>query len=178
MRSKILMLTTILAISCENNPFGQIMGSEDTEIEPISIQLDTDLPLDSRGFYHMVVDENRWQTLKTINAIVYRGDDINNGVNIVKVGWASNLFWYYGSNDCYAKYTGEEYINNCMQDIDEEYLVPSTNGASYSREDGSVSNVIAPIRLMKSDTMILYTAWYDAWRSETVYGKPISIVLD
>mgnify|MGYP000550636831 CR=1 FL=1 len=56
--------------------------------------------------------------------------------------------------------------------------VPIVNGSSYSREDGEVNTMIAPVRIMRYDTITIFTAWWDEWRTEQTEGDPIYIVLD
>jgi hypothetical protein len=38
--------------------------------------------------------------------------------------------------------------------------------------------MLAPVRIMRYDTITIFTAWYDDWKYETVEGEPIYIVLD
>ena len=52
------------------------------------------------------------------------------------------------------------------------------NGSAYSREDGSIDQMIAPTLVMKGDTMMIETVWYDDWRSEERFGEQFFIILD
>ena len=45
----------------------------------------------------------------------------------------------------------------------EGFEVPIINGASYSREDGEVNTMIAPVRSMRGDTATIYYEYYDNW---------------
>ena len=53
----------------------------------------------------------------------------------------------------------------------EGFEVPIINGASYSREDGEVNTMIAPVRSMRGDTATIYYGWYDDWKDEEVIGE-------
>ena len=127
--------------------------NDEVEIDSIQFTAKPNLPKDSNGFYHIYLGEH-WQTLHRLNGIVHRGADISNGVNVVKVGWFSSLSWEWDG-----------------------YSIPTINGASYSREDGSVSQMMAVTPLNRDDTMMVQTAWYDDWKSEEGYGEPFFIVI-
>ena len=51
------------------------------------------------------------------------------------------------------------------------------NGASYTREDGTVNTVIAPVSIMRGDTMVIYWGMHDPWTYEDTYGE-FPIILD
>ena len=57
------------------------------------------------------------------------------------------------------------------------FEVPCVNGSSYSREDGMVNTVIAPVRTMRGDTMTIYWGMHDNWTYEDTYGE-FQIILD
>lgn len=114
-----------------------------------------------------------WQTLHRISGTI-----TESGVPIegVKFYWESNLFWYMGDTTGYIIRRGLtddlEYRN-----IDTFYIVgfngaevPTSNMASYSNADGVVNNMIAPVRSMIGDTMILrwmyeYGNYQSSWES-------------
>ena len=152
---RILYPILILTISgCSDAiGFNKIIGSED-EIEPISFLPKFSLPQDENGYYHLALG-NGYQTLARLDGIVFRGDDTTAVVNVLKVGWWSSLNWNY-----------------------DEYVIPTINSASYSRSDGSVSTMIAVIEDHRNDTMVVYCAWYDDWRSEEGISDPHFIVID
>ena len=51
------------------------------------------------------------------------------------------------------------------------YEVPIVNSASYSREDGEVNTMIAPVRSMKGDTATIYYGYHDNWTYDDIYGS-------
>ena len=107
---------------------------------------------DPDGFYHLPIDTNNWQTLKRLDGYLYRDGE---GVNVIKCGWSSPCTWDWDGNE-----------------------IPIVNSASYSRYDGSVSTMIAPVLSMRFDTITILVGWYDNWKYETVEGEPIFIILD
>jgi|TARA_B100000768_G_C11100821_1_gene299016 hypothetical protein len=95
--------------------------------EPI-LEIDGRLPIDDNGYYHLELNQDTNQTIHTVSGTV------GNTLNIqepMKVEWESNLEWVY-----------------------QDMLVDVTNCCSYVM-DGTVMNVIAPIRTMVGDTLIL-----------------------
>ena len=48
---------------------------------------------------------------------------------------------------------------------------PIVNSASYSREDGEVNTMIAPIRTMRGDTATIFYGYHDNWTYEDTYGE-------
>lgn len=154
------------------------IGCEDG-IEPIkSIEFvpNMNLPMDADGYYHFKLSESSWQSIHTIGGTLFRN---NKPMNITKCGWASNMFWEYGNEECYIKEISGENFSNCDDyEFDENLVVPIVNGSSYSREDGTINTVIAPIKIMKGDTMTIYIAWWDEWKYERGDADPIYIILN
>ena len=57
-------------------------------------------------------------------------------------------------------------------------LVPSSNSASVSSSDGEVSNMIAPVKSMIGDTLVLYWEFYDWIYGDYGGNGQISFVLE
>ena len=93
-----------------------------------TLELDGGLQLDNNGYYHLELRQDVHQTIHTISGIVTNYEYYEP----LKVSWDSNLTWY----------------------LQNEWEVVTTNEASYV-VDGKVMNVIAPIRTMVGDTLIL-----------------------
>ena len=143
-------------------------------ISPITFELDAGLPEDSNGYYHLLIDNNKWQTLHRISGHVYRDGD---PMNVTKFAWASNLYWII--NDTLG-YIIERGLTDDLVYVsyDTTYItgfsgmeVPTSNMVSYSNRYGEINNMIAPVRSMIGDTLVLTAIWYNSDRS---YG----IVLD
>ena len=155
--------------------FSLFVGCEDQRaIEPIEFELNSGLIKDGNGYYHMTLDDTKWQTLHRLSGHVYRN---GTAVNIIKFGWASNFYWTIGDT---LGYIVERALTNDLVYVsyDTSYVtwfsgfeVPIVNGASYSREDGEVNTKMAPVKSMRGDTATIYYAYHDNWLYEDTYGE-------
>ena len=134
-------------------------------IEPLGhdFEIDARLTADSAGFYHLQLSES-WQTLHRISGQV---SPVNNSYDLTKVYWESSHYWYIGDTLGYVVSRG---LNSELQYVnyDTNYVtwftgfeVPTTNQVSYSGEDGILNNMIAPVRSMIGDTLMLTAFWFD-----------------
>ena len=143
-------------------------------ISPILFELDARLFEDDNGYYHLPLDENKWQTTHRISGHVYRD---GKPVNIIKFGWSGSHYWIIGYTLGYivesALTDDLEYVsyNTSYVTWFEGFEVPIVNGASYSREDGEVNTMIAPVRSMKGDTATVYYGYHDNWTYDDTYGE-------
>lgn len=96
-------------------------------LEEPTLEIDGRLPMDTNGYYHLILTQDTNQTIHTVSGTV--GNTLN--LPPLKVEWNSNLTWIYQGED-----------------------VSTSNQASYV-VDGKVHNVIAPINTMVGDTLIL-----------------------
>ena len=141
----------------------------------IVFELDSGLELDVNGYYHLPINESKWQTLHRISGHVYRD---SMPVNVVHFSWISDFYWTIGDTFGYV------IANNGLTDdlvyvaYDTTYItwfdgteVPIVNGSSYSREDGEVNTMIAPIRTMKGDTSTIYYQYIDNYYGDVYYGE-------
>jgi len=142
---------------------------EPEEISPITFELNTQLEQDKNGYYHLKIDTTKWQTLHRVSGHVYRDGE---SVNVLKFGWGSSHHWLIGDDYGYIVSSGYTY-DLVYVNYDTTYItgftgweVPIVNGSSYSRMDGEVNTMIAPIRTMKGDTATIYYGWYDDWTDE------------
>jgi len=152
-----------------------LVGCEDTlQDSPPIIQYDMRLPIDGNGYYHINMDRNNWQTIHRVSGSIT--DDFGAVMN-ERVQWRSNLYWYLGDTLGYVVKRGLtddlEYVS-----YDTVYVtgfngmeVPTSNMASYSNSDGEINNMIAPVKSMIGDTLILTAYYDDSWES-------FNIVLD
>ena len=102
---------------------------EDDIFEPHepTLEIDGRLTMDSNGYYHLELNQMTNQTIHTVSGTV--GNTLN--LPPLKVEWESNLQWVY-----------------------QDMLVDVSNSSSYVM-DGTVNNVIGPVRTMVGDTLIL-----------------------
>ena len=96
-------------------------------LEQPTLEIDGRLPIDNNGYYHLELNQNTNQTIHTVSGTV--GNTLN--LPPLKVEWESNLQWIY-----------------------QDMLVDVSNSSSYVM-DGTVNNVIGPVRTMLGDTLIL-----------------------
>ena len=143
--------------------------------EPIEFKLNSNLELDANGYYHLPIDESKWQTLHRLSGNVYR-DSVP--VNVVSFSWISDFYWTIGDTFGYM------IANNGLTDdlvyvgYDTTYItwfngfeVPIVNGSSYSTEDGEVNTMIAPVRTMKGDTSTIYYRYFDNYWGDEYFGE-------
>jgi len=175
----LLFISLVLWFSCED---GNEMNEESQSTYHFDlIYEDTGITKDDNDNYHLTINRNSWQTLYRVRGIVYK-----DGVTIenMKFYWQSNLYWELGDTLGYYIHRGLtddlEYVS-----YDTTYItgfsgmeVPTSNLASVSNAAGEVSNMIAPVKSMIGDTLILNWEFYD-W----IYGNyggdgKIMVILD
>ena len=156
------IILSFLLISCEdNNTYHEL-------------SFDTRLTEDGRGYHHLTLDKNNWQTLHRVSGLIR---DEGFGVENFWVEWESNLYWYIGDTLGYV--VRRNFNDEGMYvSYDTTYLtqfsgmeVPTSNIISYSNSNGELNNMIAPVQSMVGDTMKLTARWYDG-------KKDFYIILD
>ena len=110
-----------------------------------TLEIDGRLVMDTNGYYHLELNQMTNQTIHTVSGTV--GNTLN--LPPLKVEWESNLQWAY-----------------------QDMLVDVSNSSSYVM-DGTVNNVIGPVRTMVGDTLIL-----TGTIREYLISDSIKIVLD
>ncbi len=154
--------------------FSFFIGCEDNSLEPITFELNSGLFKDSNGYYHMNLDTNSVQTLHRLSGRVLRNGE---PVNVIKFAWASNMYWIINDDFGYViQNTGSEelwYVGYDTTHITwfSGWEVPIVNGSSYSREDGEVNTMLAPVRSMRGDTATIYYGYHDNWTYEDTFGE-------
>ena len=163
----IILIGFNLFVGCSS-----LFGPED--ISSITFELDSKLTEDVNGYHHLTIDTTQWQTLHRISGHVYRDGE---SVNVLKFGWASSHYWIVGDDYGYIVKRGLTddlvYVSYDTTYITwfGGYEVPIVNGSSYSREDGEVNTVIAPVKTMVGDTATIFYGYYDNWKEEETYGE-------
>ena len=114
----------------------------------------TGISKDNNDYFHLAIDRNNWQTLYRVRGTVYKN---NEPAENIKFYWESNLYWVSGID-------GIE--------------VPTSNTTSVSGSDGEVSNMIAPVKSMIGDTLVLYWEFYDWIYGDYGGNGQLSFVLD
>ena len=170
-----LILPLLFILSCEDD---LSKNEESHEYKFEHIYLDTGITEDNKGYFHITLDRNRWQTIYRVRGIVYR-DDIP--VELVRFDWESNLYWIIGDTLGYVVKRGLtdqlQYVSYDTVYITQYngFTVPTSNTASYSNAKGEVSNMIAPVNNMVGDTLIL--TW-EFFAEDKLHDGKIEFVLE
>ena len=148
---------------------------EPEEISSIVFELNTQMVEDGNGYYHLTIDETKWQTLHRISGNVYRD---GHPMNVTKFAWSSNFYWIIGDNFGYFICNTGLNDNGTYVGYDTTYVdwfngaeVPIVNSSSYSDENGEVNTMIAPVRTMIGDTATIFYGYYDEWKGEETIGE-------
>lgn len=165
----LLFLSIFFFFSCEKESI-IIDNGEGITIEFIDGLNDDplyQLSKDNNGFYELTLNPSSNQTPQRITGKLLRNGgplvDTSSGDQPKKVSWESNLYWWLLEGDTVANIT-KTYINEFTGELDyinlpplinwRDVLVPTINSSSYTeQETGIVNTVIAPIYIMKGDTM-------------------------
>jgi hypothetical protein len=122
------------------------------------------LPLDNNGYYHFKMplgDTMKQAPTRITGRILLNGNEPNPPQQI---DWESNLYWVLQPGDTIASithsyinyYTGQYTIVKLPPLINtSKQLVPTINTTSISGNKGEINIMIAPIKQMKGDTMIV-----------------------
>ena len=134
------------------------------------------LPKDQNGLYHLkIVVNGSSQSHRVTGRILVNGKEPYPNE---KITYESNLYWWIRKGDTTATiaqsyvnyFTGQFTIVNLPPMIaGKDELVPTTNCCSYSGKGGEINTVIAPIREMIGDTMILKSMHTES--KKTIYTK-------
>ena len=171
LRIKVILSTLIslLFISCEDN-YGEIYQE---------LSFDLRLSKDGRGYHHLTLNRDTWQTLHRVTGSVKEGDK---NIENFWVRWESDLYWYLGDT---LGYIVNRNFNNYGEyvSVDTSYMigfdgqeVATSNIISYSNSKGELNNMIAPVKSMVGDTMKLTAYWYDGGKYDR--SKDFYIILD
>ena len=164
-----LFIVVLLFSSCTHDIL------EDVVIQP-TLELDARLPIDENGYYHLVLDSTKNQTVHRISGSVYPIFEPT------KVEWESNLYWWLLEGQVVAEitktyfnpFTGQlTYVNLPPLVNWQKALVPTINTASYVDSNNEINTMIAPIYSMRNDTLVV-----DCKVNEWNIRQTIKIVLD
>jgi hypothetical protein len=134
------------------------------------------LPKDQNGLYHLKITSiGTPQSHRVTGRILVNGKE---PFPPEKISFESNLFWWLRRGDTIATIT-QAYVNYFTGQFtivklpplvtNKDELVPTTNFASYSGTKGEVNTIIAPIREMIGDTLVLKASHYTT--KKIIYTK-------
>ncbi len=163
--------------SCSDKSHYNYLHDYNFELEYI----DTGITMDNNGYFHLTLDLDEWQTLYRVRGTVFK-DGLP--AEYIKFYWESNLYWIMGDTLGYIIHRGLTddllYVS-----YDTTYItgfggteIPTTNITSISNESGEVSNLIAPVKTMVGDTLILTWLYFDWVDESDFYEGEMKIVLD
>jgi hypothetical protein len=134
------------------------------------------LPKDQNGLYHLKIT-----TIGTPQSHRVTGRILVNGKEPYpneKISFESNLYWWLRKGDTIATitqayvnyFTGQYTIVNLPPMIsNKDELVSTANKSSYSGKSGEINTMIAPIREMIGDTLVLKASHYTS--KKEIYTK-------
>lgn len=134
------------------------------------------LPKDQNGLYHLKITSiGTPQSHRVTGRILVNSKE---PFPPEKISFESNLFWWLRRGDTVATIT-QAYVNYFTGQFtivklpplvsNKDELVPTTNFASYSGTKGEVNTIIAPIREMIGDTLVLKASHYTT--NKIIYTK-------
>lgn len=124
------------------------------------------LLVDSRGYYHLKMSENSFQTFSRVTGrFLWNGKPNPRPSPVgVWVEWKSSHYWVLNNNSSifvvyktfFNQFTGKlQTVELGTIKAQGSTIVPTVNGMSYASGDGSVNTVFAPIYPMKGDTITI-----------------------
>ena len=145
------------------------------------------------GYYEMILDQNKNQTIQRISGRLLRDgnpvwENLWSGPGSKNVEFSSNLYWWLMEGDTVTnitytyinEFTGElTYVNLPPLVNWEDVIVPTINSSGYSdSETGVFNTVIGPVREMKGDTMKIVVQYTHSITSKEEGSKFFSILGD
>jgi hypothetical protein len=121
-------------------------------------ELQPQLEQDENGYFHLALLRSTWQTTHRISGTVTVDGE---PADLVRIEWTSSHYWKLNDTLGYYieyGYTGElEYVALDTTFITgfDDFVVPVINCCSYSNAEGEINTMIAPVRSMIGDTMIV-----------------------
>lgn len=163
MKKIIIPIVSIFFLSCEKTTINQPPKEYQLTIDSVLTQNGLrSLPKDQNGLYHLkITTVGSSQSHRVVGKILVNGKEPYPNE---RVNFESNLYWWLRQGDTTATitqayinyFTGQYTIINLPPMIaNKDELVPTTNCCSYSGKGGEINTVIAPIREMVGDTMVL-----------------------
>jgi hypothetical protein len=126
------------------------------------------LPKDENGYYRLKLIRNNQQPHRITGTIKENGKEPKYSQLLE---WESNLYWWIKDGDTVANIT-KTYINIFTGEFtviqlpplvaNKDELVPTINSSSYSGRGGEFNTIIAPIREMAGDTMIVKVTYTES----------------
>jgi hypothetical protein len=177
MKKLLTPIVCLLFIACEKNdvvvPTKEYQFTIDSVLTQNGLK---SIPKDQNGLYHLkITTVGSSQSHRVVGKILVNGKE---PYPSERVSFESNLYWWLRQGDTTATIT-QSYVNYFTGQFtivqlppmiaSKDELVPTTNCCSYSGKGGEVNTVIAPIREMIGDTMVLKAYHYPS--NKTIFTK-------
>jgi hypothetical protein len=177
MKKLLIPIVCLLFIACEKTELPEPIKEYTFTIDSVLTQNGLrSLPKDQNGLYHLrITTVSSSQSHRVVGKILVNGRE---PYPSEKVTFESNLYWWVRQGDTTATIT-QAYVNYFTGQYtivqlppmiaNKDELVPTTNCCSYSGKNGEINTVIAPIREMIGDTLILKAYHYPS--NKTMFTK-------
>jgi hypothetical protein len=163
MKKLLTPIVCLLFVACEKTDGIQPTKEYQFTIDSVLTQNGLrSLPKDQNGLYHLkITTVGSSQSHRVVGKILVNGKEPYPNE---RVNYESNLYWWLRQGDttatitqAYVNYFTGQYtiVNLPPMIVNKDELVPTTNCCSYSGKGGEVNTVIAPIREMIGDTLVL-----------------------
>jgi len=166
MKKLLTPIVCLLFIACEKTEIVQPIKNYELVVDSVLNRTGNEsLPKDNNGFYHLRIYNiySAQQAHRVVGKLLVNGKE---PIPAEKLEFESNLYWVLKRGDTTAIIT-TSYVNYFTGQFTivqlppfialKSELVPTSNFASYTGKNGEFSNMIAPIKEMIGDTMILQT---------------------
>jgi len=177
MKKLLTPIVCLLFIACEKSEYIEPVKEYSLSIDSV---LTRDgmraLPKDSNGFYHLkIVTIGTPQSHRITGRIV---ENNKTPIHPQKIDWENNMYWWLRKGDTLATiskayinyFTGQFTIVQLPPMVaNKDELVRTINLASYSGKNGEINTIIAPIREMIGDTMVVQAK--HTLSNKTLYTK-------
>ncbi len=177
MKKLLTPIVCLLFIACQKDIVETIPQNAELSIDSVLTQDGSkSLPKDTNGIYHLTLIVNGKQQFHRVTGkfLVDGKEPTPNA----KIDWENNMYWILQRGDTVATIT-QTYVNYFTGQFtivqlpplisSKEELVPTINKASYSGKNGEINTIIAPIKEMKGDTMVIKS--HNSFFNKTAYTK-------
>lgn len=176
-KAALTCIASCLTWACSTEPY---QGSE-----PYTPHIDARLTRDGSGFYHLVLNREKYQTVHRVSGSLL--DAYGKPPSISqKVHWESSHSWSFMPGDTVVTIYRRNVDHNGRWVVVDtqivrapaEMIVPTVNPTSYSDSDGEINTMIGPVLSMLGDTMTITCRWWDEWYQSDTNSASVSIILE
>jgi hypothetical protein len=170
MKKLLTPIVCLLFLACEKTEVVQPIKEYQFTIDSVLTQDGTrSVYKDTNSIYHIKLTTNGGQQFHRVTGrfLVNGSEPTPNA----KIDWENNMYWILRKGDTTATIT-QTYVNYFTGQFtivqlpplisSKNELVPTINKASYSGTGGEINTIIAPIREMVGDTMVIKAYNYES----------------